>query len=261
LKNWAGAVRESFTKHKKGRTVALKVIRATQTRKAKEQFEREIGVSQHLRHPNIAGLENVETLGDGRLLIVMPFLEGKTVDKLLVPVSFHEALNIITQTAAGLAHAHAKGVIHCDIKPANLMLTKGQIKILDFGLARLETEDESGEKVGTLEYMAPEAARGQKLNPSSDLWSLGVVFYELLTGHSPFQGTSTVATLRNIAELELASVGSGNFCCAMSLMALFKVCKGRRKKLERAKATMVESKTWMTSSVRSRRKLAFRMSS
>jgi tetratricopeptide (TPR) repeat protein len=191
---------------RQGRTVALKIIRATQSRKAKEQFEREVGISQHLQHPNIAGIENVETYNDGRLLIIMPFLEGKTVDKLLVPISFQEALNIITQTATGLAYAHAQGVIHCDIKPANLMLAKGQIKILDFGLARLETEDESGERVGTLEYMSPEAARGQKLNATSDLWSLGVVFYELLTGHSPFQAANTVATLRNIAELSPARV-------------------------------------------------------
>lgn len=192
---------------RQGKTVALKVIRGGQHKKAKEQFEREIGISQHLQHPNIAGIETVETLDDGRLLIVMPFLEGKTVDKLLVPVSLHDALNIVTQTATGLAYAHAKGIVHCDVKPANLMLTKGQIKILDFGLARLETEDESGEKVGTLEYMSPEAARGQKLNPSSDLWSLGVVFYELLTGHSPFHAANTVATLRNIAESTPVTVG------------------------------------------------------
>jgi serine/threonine protein kinase/tetratricopeptide (TPR) repeat protein len=191
---------------RQGRTVALKVIRASQHKKAKEQFEREMQASRHLEHPHIAGLENVETLDDGRSLIVMPFLDGKTLDKLLVPISFNEALSIVTQTAKGLAHAHERGIIHCDIKPANLMLTKEQIKILDFGLARLETEDHDGEQLGTLEYMSPEAARGQKLNVTSDLWSLGVVFYELLTGHSPFQASKTVATLRNIAELEPTSI-------------------------------------------------------
>jgi serine/threonine protein kinase len=191
---------------RQGRTVALKVIRTCQQGKAKEQFEREVQTSQHLKHPNIAGIESVETLDDGRLLITMPFLEGKTVDKLLVPISLNEALTVITQTAKGLGYAHARGIIHCDIKPANLIYTKGQIKILDFGLARLETEDHDGERVGTLEYMSPEAARGQKLDVTSDLWSLGVVFYELLTGHSPFQANSSVATLRNISELEPASV-------------------------------------------------------
>jgi serine/threonine protein kinase/tetratricopeptide (TPR) repeat protein len=188
---------------RQGRTVALKVIRkGTQYGKAKEQFEREIAASQQLEHPHIAGIETVETLDDGQLLVVMPFLDGKTVDKLLVPISFGQALEIITQTARGLAHAHAQGIIHCDIKPANLMFTKGQIKILDFGLSRLQDEDTDGERVGTLEYMSPEAARGQKLDASSDLWSLGVVFYELLTGQSPFQANGTAAVLRNIADLE-----------------------------------------------------------
>jgi serine/threonine protein kinase/tetratricopeptide (TPR) repeat protein len=188
---------------RQGRTVALKVIRkGSQYGKAKEQFERELLASQQLEHPHIAGIETVETLGDGQLLVVMPFLAGKTVDKLLVPISFKEALNIIEQTAKGLAHAHAQGILHCDIKPANLMLIKGQIKILDFGLSRLHDEEAEGERVGTLEYMSPEAARGQKLNTSSDLWSLGVVFYELLTGQSPFRATTAAAVLRNIAELE-----------------------------------------------------------
>jgi serine/threonine protein kinase/tetratricopeptide (TPR) repeat protein len=192
---------------RQGRTVALKVIhRGIRHSKAKAQFERELQASQHLSHPHIAGIETVEILDDGRLLIVMPFLDGKTVDKLLVPVSFSQALDIITQTAKGLEHAHAQGILHCDIKPANLMYSKGQIKILDFGLARLQDEDADGEQVGTLEYMSPEAARGQKLNASSDLWSLGVVFYELLTGHSPFQANSTAAVLRNIAELEPAPI-------------------------------------------------------
>jgi serine/threonine protein kinase/tetratricopeptide (TPR) repeat protein len=185
---------------RQGRIVALKVTRAAQHQKANTQFERELAASQSLQHPHIAGIENIETLDDGRLLIVMPFLEGKTVDKLLVPISFQEALNIIIQTTKGLAHAHSQGIIHCDIKPANLMVIKGWVKILDFGLARLESEVHDGEQIGTLEYMSPEAARGQRLTPSSDLWSLGVVFYELLTGHSPFRATSTVGTLRRIAE-------------------------------------------------------------
>jgi tetratricopeptide (TPR) repeat protein len=131
----------------------------------------------------------------------MPFLGGKTLDKLLIPLAFDEALSIIEQTAKGLVHAHAQGIIHCDIKPANLMLTKGHIKILDFGLSRLQDEDADGERVGTLEYMSPEAVRGQKLTAPSDVWSLGVVFYELLTGQSPFRAAGTAATLRNIAEL------------------------------------------------------------
>ncbi len=193
---------------RQGRIVALKVIRnAQKPLKAKDQFEREFFTSQRLKHPHIANLESIETLDDGRLLIVMPFLDGKTLDKLLIPISFREALSIITQTAQGLTHAHQQGIIHCDIKPANLMLIKGQVKILDFGLSRLQEEVVNGEQLGTLEYMSPEAARGQRLNITSDLWSLGVVFYELLVGTSPFQATNVITTLRNIAEHEPAYIG------------------------------------------------------
>lgn len=227
---------------RQGRTLALKVIRASQHGKAKEQFEREIKASQHLTHPNIAGIESLETLDDGRLLIVMPFLDGKTVDKLLVPISFNDSLSIITQTAEGLEHAHAHGIIHCDIKPANLMLTKGQVKILDFGLARLETEDHDGGQIGTLEYMSPEAARGQKLSVTSDLWSLGVVFYELLTGHSPFQAANTVATLRNIAELEPISISDARSGLPQSVDVVLQklLCKKREGRYSSAEELLAD---------------------
>ncbi|MGL4610747.1 MAG: protein kinase domain-containing protein [Trueperaceae bacterium] len=102
-------------------------------------------------------------------------------------------------TSSHKQRGHAQGIIHRDIKLANLMFAKGQIKILNFGLARLETEDNDGEQVGTLEYMSPEAARGQNLNVTSDLWSLGVVLYELLTGHSPFQASDIAKYFRTRA--------------------------------------------------------------
>lgn len=182
---------------RQGRTVALKVIRSD---KAKAHFEREVLLSRNLKHPHISIVERIEVLEDGRVLMVLPFYEGKTLDKLLVPIHWAEALEYIYQVAVGLAHAHAQHLLHCDIKPANLMLAKGQIKILDFGLARLQEDETVFEQLGTLEYMSPEAARGQKLSAGSDLWSLGVVFYEMLTGISPFRSASPMTTLRHIAE-------------------------------------------------------------
>lgn len=189
---------------RQGRTVAVKVTHARHSGNALLQLEREAH-SLSLRHPNILSVERFAPLGDGRLLLVMPLLEGKTLEKWLVPLSWRRALDIARQTASGLAYAHKQGVLHCDVKPANLMLVKGHLSILDFGLSRL-LEDPTEGITGTLEYMSPEAARGQQLTPQSDLWSLGVLLYELLTGRSPFASANVAQTLRNIAEAEPAPV-------------------------------------------------------
>lgn len=185
---------------RQGRTVALKLTHRQPGPKIVAQLEREAR-SLHLEHPNILVPERLETLSDGRLLLVTPFLEGKTLEKWLVPISFSRALEVVSQVARGLAYAHAQGVLHCDIKPANLLYSRGQVKILDFGLSRI-LGDPGSRVRGTLEYLSPEAARGQAQTPASDLWSLGVVFYELLTGHSPFAAASVAQTLRQIAKTE-----------------------------------------------------------
>lgn len=115
--------------------MALKLLRRPSAPEWVAQLERE-AAGLHLNHPNILKLERVEWLDDGRLLLVMPLLEGKTLEKLLVPVPLAQALSVVRQTAAGLAYAHAHGVLHCDIKPANLLLVGEVLKILNFGLSR-----------------------------------------------------------------------------------------------------------------------------
>lgn len=136
---------------RQGRTVALKLLRRPVSAGEAAKLERE-AAGLHLEHPNILKLERVERLDDGRLLVVMPLLEGKTLEKLLVPLPLAQALSVARQAAAGLAYAHARGVLHCDIKPANLMLVGGELKLLNFGLSQ-PLGDPAGAPVGTLEYM------------------------------------------------------------------------------------------------------------
>ena len=203
---------------RQGRTVALKVLKPKGERTA-QQFRRELEVSRSLRHEAIVPIESLETLDDGRLLLVMPYVAGRTLDKVLVPVSVQKALSVARQVAAGLAHAHAKGILHCDIKPANLVLVDGQVCILDFGLASFAGEV-AQTYLGTLEYRSPEVARGQAATVQSDLWALGVVLYELLTGVSPFRGDDEVATLRRIAAHHPVPVSSVRPDLTASLDAL-----------------------------------------
>lgn len=190
-----------------GRTVAVKVLRTDHNLEVLQRFQHEIAVLQHLSHPHIVATEAFEVLDDGRLLIVMPYLNGKTLDKFLIPLHWRDVLPVFEQVLLGLGYAHDRGVVHCDIKPANLVMVQGHIKILDFGLARWHQTLSEDSLVGTLEYMSPEAARGSMLDSRSDLWSLGVVAYELLTGQSPFKGPTLPMTLRNIVESNPRPIG------------------------------------------------------
>ncbi len=194
----AGAVYKAYDR-RQGRIVAIKLTHhALGSRAAQLGSEAN---ALHLEHPNILKLERLEQLQDGRLLLATPFVAGKSLEKLLIPLPFADALAIVAQVAEGLDYAHRQGVLHCDIKPANLMLAGGRVTILDFGLSRL-LGNLAERPTGTLEYLSPEAARGQALGSGSDLWSLGVVFYELITGRTPFAAGSPATILRNIAEAE-----------------------------------------------------------
>ncbi|MFV1981832.1 MAG: protein kinase, partial [Rhodothermia bacterium] len=176
-----------------GRTVALKFLadHLAQDQVSRDRFMQEARASAALTHTNIATLYDVEE-DDGRLFITMEFVEGHSLKELLDtgPIDLPVAIDYATQIARGLERAHEADIVHRDIKPANLMVTgRGELKILDFGLAKLGAGvglSQTGSTIGTAAYMSPEQIRGERVDRRTDLWSLGVVFYELLTSRRPF---------------------------------------------------------------------------
>src|ERR1039458_417746 len=197
-----------------GRHVALKFIPDTLLNdpKALDRFVLEARAASQLNHPGICTIHDIEYL-DGHPFIVMEKLEGSSLKDRMKggPMAVDEILDIGIQVADALAACHAKGIIHRDIKPANIFLTQsGQAKILDFGLAKLSRGMEAGDGAsedplsvagdifGTAAYMSPEQARGEDLDPRTDLFSLGVVLYQMATGEKPFAGTNTVTTLEAV---------------------------------------------------------------
>jgi len=200
-----------------GRDVALKVLpeRLAADPAFKARFEREARAVAALSHPNILA---IHALGSdaGRLFAVMELLPGETLREMLASgrVPFEQAVACAVQITRGLASAHERGIVHRDLKPENVMVAPGgSVKILDFGLAKpveemaappgghlsqAETEDgltKAGTVLGTTAYMSPEQARGQRTDTRSDLFSLGVLLYELLTGRNPFRGPTAADTL------------------------------------------------------------------
>jgi tetratricopeptide (TPR) repeat protein len=190
---------------KLGRPVALKFLpqQWSNDDSAKQRFVREAQAASATNHPNICTIHDIETADDGQLFIVMAYYDGRTLKQKLEsgPFPIEEALEIATQIADGLAKAHAQGVVHRDIKPGNVILTEEGVRILDFGLAtfvdalKLTVENTS---FGTPAYMSPEQVRGQTADARSDVWAVGVVLYEMLAGHVPFQGAYAEAVAHAI---------------------------------------------------------------
>jgi TolB-like protein len=197
---------------KLGRHVALKFIpdNLTGDPKALERFEREARAASQLNHPNICTIHGIEE-NNGHPFIVMEKLEGQSLKQRIggQAMDLEAVLDISIQVAEALAASHAKGIVHRDIKPANIFLTPtGQVKVLDFGLAKLVhnlgTDDDAGADnsltavgviPGTAVYMSPEQARGETIDGRSDLFSFGVVMYEMSTGKKPFTGNNSLVTL------------------------------------------------------------------
>lgn len=198
-----------------GRDVAIKIS----DQQFSDRFEREARAIAALNHPSICTLHDV-----GPNYLVMELVEGPTLAERIAdgPIPFDEAVPLIVQMANALAYAHDKGIIHRDLKPANIKLTSdGQVKILDFGLAKAMSMDSSGSSsdattlpvttsagmvIGTAAYMSPEQARGQEVDRRTDVWSFGVVVYEILSGDRPFNGPTVsdtlAAVLREAPDLE-----------------------------------------------------------
>ena len=177
------------------RAVALKFLPAelTSDPEAGQRFVDEARAASALDHPNICNVHDIVQTDDGRIFIVMAYYEGETLKNKIDrgPLTIEEAVDIAIQLAQGLAKAHEQGIVHRDIKPANLIITSdGTAKIVDFGLAKLTgiglVQTTSGK--GTIAYMCPEQIRGHPVDHRCDLWALGVLLYEMLTGRLPFQG-------------------------------------------------------------------------
>src|SRR3954447_10065670 len=188
------------------RWVAVKLIRpeASENETARERFRREARAAGRLSHPSIVQIHDIVESAESDA-IVMELVEGESLARRITrgPLPVGEAVRIGREIAEGLAAAHAKGLIHRDLKPENVMITpEGRAKILDFGLAkRLEGEASltmDQRVVGTFRAMSPEQARGLPLDHRSDLFSFGLLLYEMLSGVSPFEQSSTLETLTRI---------------------------------------------------------------
>lgn len=204
-----------------GRVVALKTLPGdlvgTPDRRAR--FENEGRVMASLSHPNLVHVYDVGEVG-GTPYLVQEFIEGETLEDVLLsgPVAAPKAALWIAQAAEGLAAVHAAGILHRDIKPSNLMVGRdGRIRVLDFGLAKVQAVPEDGKRsqpslttdglvVGTAQYMSPEQASGKKVDARSDIFSLGIVFYELLAGRLPFEGETAVDVMYAILHLSPAPI-------------------------------------------------------
>jgi serine/threonine protein kinase len=211
-----------------GRKVALKFLPPDLAREpaALDRFLLEARSASALNHPNICTIHAVEN-SDGQSFIAMELLEGESLDARLAkgPLPLDQLLDIGIQLADALDAAHAKGIVHRDIKPANIFLSaRGQVKVLDSGLAKLTHKAEAamstlatagptavhltspGSTVGTIAYMSPEQARGEELDPRTDIFSLGAVLYQVATGRLPFEGKTSAVIFHSILEKEPPSV-------------------------------------------------------
>jgi serine/threonine protein kinase/Tfp pilus assembly protein PilF len=195
---------------------------------AKARFLREAHAAAALDHPNLCTVYEIGTSDEGWLFLAMALYPGETLRARLTrdgPIPVRDALEIARQIAAGLQAAHTAGIVHRDLKPGNIMLLPdGAVRILDFGLAKARDQSvsETGVRFGTVSYMSPEQIRAENVDGRADLWALGVVLYEMLTGRKPFSGDEELAIARAIleGEPELPSTHRGDISAALESVVL-----------------------------------------
>src|SRR6476661_9730728 len=208
---------------KLGRKVAIKILSQefTTNRDRLHRFEQEASAASNLNHPNILTIHEVGD-DEGRHYIATEFIDGSTLRRKMAVTQFEipEILDIAVQVASALEEAHAAGIVHRDIKPDNIMVRRnGYVKVLDFGLAKLTesidrspsdgeastrvlVQTDAGVVMGTSHYMSPEQARGKPVDARSDIWSLGVVIYEMVAGRTPFEGETSTDVIVAITQKE-----------------------------------------------------------
>jgi len=173
----------------------------------RERFKREAEVAATLNHGNICNVYTIDETEEGHPFMVMPFLDGENLEELLRkgPLKFEQSVNYICQVARGLASAHEAGIVHRDVKPANIFITKqGTVKLLDFGVAQWHHRNakdqeltQPGSMLGTISYMAPEQVLSQPVDSRADIWSLGAVAFEMFSGVKPFANQGNILTSIN----------------------------------------------------------------
>jgi len=194
---------------KLGRAVALKLLASHLLRDedARKRFDREARAAAALSHPNITMVHEIDE-ADGKSFIAMAFIEGESLDKKIAqgPLKLEEALSVAQQIAEGLEAAHERGIHHRDIKPENVIIdAQGRVTIMDFGLAQLTEASRltrKDETVGTVFYMSPEQTEGSGTDHRTDIWALGCVLYEMITGQQPFKGDYDKAVMYSILNEE-----------------------------------------------------------
>jgi Tol biopolymer transport system component/predicted Ser/Thr protein kinase len=228
------------------RSVALKFLplELIQGTKDKQRFVQEAQAASAMDHSNICTIHEIDETEEGQLFIAMAYYEGKTLKNRIEegPLELKEILDIAVQGAQGLAKAHAQGIIHRDVKPANILLTDdGQVKIVDFGLAKLSGRmrlTSTGKTVGTVAYMSPEQGRGAEIGPATDIWALGVILYEMVAGKLPFERDYQAAVMYSILNEEPEPLSS--LCSGIPIELESIVNKAMSKNLEDRYTAMTE---------------------
>ncbi len=234
-----------------GRVVAIKILPPSVAADAEAiaRLRREARTSAQLNHPNIATVHSFEEAG-GRLFIVMEFVDGHPLSKIFKRrISEAELCRIGRSVAEALAEAHAKGVIHRDVKPENIIVGAGnRVKVLDFGIAKQLTTStadaptaplltQQGMIVGTIHYMSPEQALGKPLDPRTDIFSLGIVLYEGATGNLPFRGETITDTMTQIIRDEPRDAAVANPKISPGLASIIQRCLRKNREERFATAT------------------------